>query len=116
MTWAPNNGILTNSSNIGIKQVQKIISNNYHELADEVEGLLLPIGDAFIECIKKYPNIELWEKDKSHASKEGVYLAACVIYTSIFQKSLEECNYIALLEESVAKKLQTLASDIVLQQ
>ena len=114
MTWAPKNGVVRNHTNIGLEEVQKNISDNYHQLAKEVDGMLFSIGDVFVECMKRYPNIELWEVDQSHASKEGIYLAACVMYVSIFQQSLENCNYTDEIEKDIADTLKKLASELVL--
>ena len=47
-----------------------------------------PIGEAFRRSIALNPNLELYQPDESHPSLEGSYLAACVFYEVLFQKSV----------------------------
>ena len=113
VTWAPIHGMVSGGS-ITIQELQKIISNNYYKMAQEVNGIVFPIGDIFVKCSEKYPEIELWESDQSHSSKEGAYLTACVLYVSIFGKNIENCEYIGDLDSTVAKKIRKLVVDELL--
>ena len=45
------------------------------------------VGDAWADVRTNHPEIELYQSDGSHPSVEGTYLAACVFYGALFQKS-----------------------------
>lgn len=68
------------------------IKASYAELQKRLEALdpgpqiaLAPVGEAFALCAEKHPEISLYVKDKHHASEQGSYLAALVLYASLFQ-------------------------------
>lgn len=115
MTWAPKNGGSNGVFAISREKVQEILATNYSEVAKQVDGLLFPAGIAFLKMAEQYPEIQLWDEDEIHPSVAGSYLASCVIYAELFQKSPEGCSYIGGLDEEVAKKLQTMAKEIVLE-
>ena len=83
-------------------------------IADELDALLAPAGIGFMRCAQEYPDIELWDTDKQHPSLAGSYLAACILYSVIYQESPENCPYISELDQDVASKLQSIAADLVL--
>lgn len=113
MTWAPKNGIKDGMKNQKCEDVQSVLAENYITIADELDGLLIPAGVGFMRCKALHPEIELWDKDGRHSSPEGTYLAACIIYSTVFQESPESCSYVAGLEEDVALKLQKIAAEMI---
>jgi len=48
---------------------------------------LAPVGKAFSRCLQEHPEINLHAKDMKHASRDGSYLSALVIYATIFRDS-----------------------------
>ena len=50
---------------------------------------------------KEYPKLgkDLYKKDGSHPSAKGAYLAACVFYATIFEKSPEKIGFTGGLSE-----------------
>lgn len=67
-----------------------------------------------------YPEINLYNSDMIHPSLEGSYLAACVLYQTIFDKSafnnqflpdstFDSSHLISSLENETAIKLQNIA-------
>lgn len=48
---------------------------------------LARVGTAFALCQKKFPELNLFYADRMHASEQGNYLAALVLYTTIFRDS-----------------------------
>lgn len=114
MTWAPKNGVKNGIINQKCEDLQSVLAKNYMTIADELDGLVIPAGVGFMRCTALYPEIELWDKDGRHPSPEGTYLAACIIYTIVFQESPENCSYAAGLDEDVALKLQGIAAETVL--
>jgi hypothetical protein len=58
--------------------------------------------------------LALWTDDGSHPSEAGSYLAACVLYAVIVQRSPEGLVYRAGLAEKEARFLQRIAAETVL--
>jgi hypothetical protein len=78
--------------------------------------LLAPVGEAFARCVKEHPEIHLYNAaDHKHASKEGSYLAALVIYATIFHDSPEGAprDFTGFsIDSAEAQNLQVVASEI----
>jgi hypothetical protein len=65
--------------------------------------------------MEQEPQLELWARDGSHPSKEGSYVAACVLYAAVCQQSPAGLGYLAGLPEDVALALQSIAAAAVLE-
>ncbi len=63
------------------------ISKAYQEIAKETGGYVAPVGLAFEQSMKKYPEIELYRRDGRHPSLEGTYLAAAVFFATLYNRS-----------------------------
>ncbi len=50
-------------------------------------------GHAFENCIAKYPDLNLYHSDERHPSPIGSYLAAAVIYATVFGEKVERIPY-----------------------
>lgn len=109
MTWTPKDG----AGFMDRKEVQAVLAQNTMAVSEKLESLLIPGGAAFMRCNEQYPDIELWGEDGMHPSLEGSYLAACLAYVVIFQKSPVGCSYTAGLEAETATQLQTLAAEFL---
>lgn len=75
---------------------------------------LARVGTAFALCQKQYPKINLFYADRMHASDQGNYLAALVIYATIFRDSpLGAPRKFAgfTIAPHVAAKLQQIAAE-----
>ncbi len=68
--------------------------------------LLIPAGEAFYRFNLSYPEIDLYTKDLRHPSKEGTYLAAAVVFTSLYGKATAGNTGIMGLDPEVALKIQ----------
>jgi hypothetical protein len=55
------------------------VAESYRRAATEVDGLLLPAGEAWRAAWKLDPTLELYGPDGFHPSRAGSYLAALVI-------------------------------------
>ncbi|MFA5162223.1 MAG: DUF4886 domain-containing protein [Elusimicrobiales bacterium] len=66
--------------------MQGSITATYERLARETGATLAPVGAAWRQIRRNHPEIELYSGDGIHPSREGTYLAACVIYCAIFGK------------------------------
>jgi hypothetical protein len=63
------------------------VVESYKLAAEEVNGILFPVGQAWREAWKRDAGISLYSEDKFHPSVTGSYLAALVIYEKLFAKS-----------------------------
>lgn len=62
-------------------------SESYRLAADEVDGMLLPAGEAWRAAWRTDPDLQLYGPDGLHPSVEGTYAAALVIYARILNRS-----------------------------
>ncbi len=70
---------------------------------------MIPAGQAFLYINQNFPNINLYTDDLRHPSKEGTYLAALMIFTSLSNKTPIGNSYTMDLDPEVAKILQKVA-------
>tara|TARA_B100000767_G_scaffold14139_1_gene13578 strand:- start:960 stop:1760 length:801 start_codon:yes stop_codon:yes gene_type:complete len=75
--------------------------------------LLIPAGEAFYSFTKEYPDIDLYTQDLRHPSKEGTYLAAAVVFATIFNTAVEGNQGIKDIDPEVALKIQQVADSTV---
>lgn len=59
------------------------VSNSYAAAADRVEGLLFPVGEAWLAALELEEDIALYGGDRVHPSPLGSYLAALVMYEQL---------------------------------
>lgn len=118
MTWGRKNG---DASNCGFYPpictydgMQQRLTESYLELAEDNNASVAPVGVAWKQVRTLYPTINLYNPDESHPSLEGSYLAACVIYVSMFKQTVVGNTYISTLDSLTAYRLQTIASGTVL--
>lgn len=108
------------------------ISERYIEIANRLDALVAPVGLAFQRAMQDYSHIDLYSKDVrrfekddkgnvkiiyrdavKHPSEAGTYLAACVLYASLFQRSPVGSAYRGSLGEEDAEILQQVAVETV---
>ena len=112
-TWASRDGL----PGAGFKDyvaMQSAIEAGYLEVAGEIGAIVAPVGAAWQRALDEHPELELWQRDGSHPSLEGTYLAACVFYATLLETSPEGANYRAGLPEETARFLQAVAGEVVL--
>jgi hypothetical protein len=63
------------------------VSASYSRAAQDVSGLLLPVGDAWRAAWRRNPSLRLYGDDDFHPSPAGSYLAALVIYQRLTGRS-----------------------------
>jgi hypothetical protein len=118
----------------GDPQMGKQLASAYQDVAEKHNVLVVPVGLAFAKANIQYPSIELYvpdvlgvSKDTSnddiqqltyrktlkHPSNAGTYLAACVFYAALYNKSPEGLPFTAGLAIEQAQKLQRLSWEIV---
>lgn len=62
-------------------------SESYRLAAEEVDGLLLPAGEAWRAAWRADPDLPLYAADGVHPSEAGTYAAALVIYARLLDRS-----------------------------
>lgn len=65
------------------------IASVYTSIGVEVGALVAPVGLAFTNALSERPDLDLYIGDREHANLRGQYLAASVIYATIFGISPE---------------------------
>jgi hypothetical protein len=63
----------------------RVIEEMYTKAGKKNNTLVIPVGLAFENAYKKKPNIKLHKIDGTHPDLLGTYLAACVVYASIYK-------------------------------
>src|SRR5262245_28467415 len=61
-------------------ETQRGLTQAYVDLAGKLAARVAPVGAAWEKALQDDPKLVLHTKDKSHPSKTGTYLAACVFY------------------------------------
>jgi len=117
-------GTSTPKTFLDVAQMNSEIQKNYGELFHRLDAIdpahveLAPVGLAFERCVEKYPGLNLYCPDLHHANTEGSYLAALVIYSTIFQdtpKGATHDFFGTSLDAEVATKLQEIADSVTSQ-
>lgn len=89
---------------------QTAISKAYLDLAQHINGKVAPVGLAWEQALLVDKMLLLHEKDKKHPTATGSYLAACVLYATIYGKSPEGLpGSIGKLADEQALPLQAVA-------
>jgi hypothetical protein len=114
LTWAHRDGWPKNGLN-GYESMQSQIDQGYLVIAQELGVPVAPVGYAWLMTRRHNPQLDLWQSDGSHPSEKGTYLAACVFYATLFRESPEGLTYLAHLPKEIARGLQTIASQTVLE-
>jgi hypothetical protein len=97
-------------------QMIKDIKQIYIEAGNKNNALVIPVGIAFEKAYKANPKIELHKFfDGSHPSLLGTYLASCVVYSSITQRSPIgiKYDYFGQIDKADIDFLQSIAHDTV---
>jgi hypothetical protein len=77
MTWAKQQ----------VPKSQKAITAAYETIGKELGAIVVPVGIAWQRFLKAYKHPVLHDKDGSHSTLAGSYLAACVFFTVLFQQT-----------------------------
>ena len=101
-----------NANSKMIRDIKKM----YIEAGNKNNALVIPVGIAFENAYTVMPDIELHKPfDGSHPSLLGTYLAACVVFGSITQKSPSglNYNYFNTIDDSDREFLQRIAHETI---
>ncbi len=95
----------------------------YTKIGNELNALVLPVGLAFARMSDQHPEVNLFSPDVGrfdgtravyrktvkHPSLAGTYLAACVAYAGLYQRSPVGLSYNPGLEPEVVDAIQKVA-------
>lgn len=113
MTWGRQKGMTEVGFN-DFSSMQAQLTTGYMGIANELHLRIAPVGEAWKKAIQKDPDLQLWQGDGSHPTLAGTYLAACVFYSVIFQKSPEGLDYPEGVSRGTARELQAVSAEMVL--
>ena len=89
------------------------LREEFIKAANANDILLVPAGEAFHNLNLTHPEIDLYTPDMRHPSAEGTYLAAAVVFGTLFKKKTEGNKNIMNLDPQVALKIQKIADKTV---
>jgi len=94
----------------------RLTEAHYVQSGNKVNALVIPVGLAFEEAYKRRPEMKLHKDyDGSHPELAGTYLAACVVYATVYAKpcSGNSYDYYGKIKKEDAAFLQRVADDTV---
>lgn len=92
------------------------IAGAYVETGNRLQALVIPVGLAFELAYARRPEIQLHKSyDGSHPSLLGTYLAACVVYASVYGQPASGTgyDYFGDINAADARFLQAIAYETV---
>jgi hypothetical protein len=92
------------------------ITHTYVPVGNELHALVIPVGLAFWLAYERRPDIELHKTfDGTHPSLLGTYLAACVVYQSVYGTSTVgiDYDYFGAVSKEDAEFLHRIADETV---
>ena len=99
LTWARRNA----------PEAQRAITDAYRSIAAELGCAVAPVGVAWESFLRSHATPVLHDRDLSHPSPAGSYLAACVFFATLFDESPAGLPAAAGVDESDAALLQQAA-------
>ena len=90
------------------------ISEAHRNISTELEASVAPVGVAFERSRAERPDLKMLGSDNEHQSIHGMYLAAAVVYTTLFDKSPIGLGYYPVgVSDEEAAFLQRVAWETV---
>jgi PKD repeat protein len=119
MTWGRENGDASNCASYPpictYDGMQQRLRESYLQMSEDNSCTTAPVGVAWKNFRASFPSINLYTADESHPNIYGSYLAACVFYATLYQKSPTGSTYIPSgIGASAALNIQRTASYTVL--
>lgn len=105
--WAFKNGAPP-YGNTGIELIDRIDAN-YKFMNDSLDQLIAPIGSAWRRSVTAHPEVNLWDTDDAHASLNGSYLTAAVLFSTMFKRDPEPMAFNGGLSPAQAAAFRKIA-------
>lgn len=90
-------------------EMQDSVTASYRLIADELDAVLVPVGEAWRIARLLNPGIDLWQEDECHATLKGTYLGACVFYAVLHGEDPTGLAFYGGLSPADARWLQEVA-------
>ncbi len=124
--WGNNNGTVveykaasptsiseSGSHSMGRKAHTKFMEDVSAELSEKLGGVAVAhAGYAFENFIADHPTVNLYHTDDRHPSPDGSFLAACVIYATVFGESPAGTSYTMNLSSEADSKQAAAATQL----
>jgi len=88
--------------------MQAAITSAYEEIANEVGARVAPVGEAWSAI--NGSGVQLFADDGSHPSAVGSYLAAAVLYATLFGEDPPEAEHVGSIDTATALRLRSAAA------
>lgn len=89
---------------------QNQITTAYSEIGKELGAIVVPVGPAWMRFLAKHDAPEIYDKDQSHPTLAGSYLAACVFLAALLKTNPVGNPFLPLgVSNKDAKVLQAIA-------
>jgi hypothetical protein len=99
MTWARRHS----------PEAQQVIADAYESIGSEIRATVVPVGLAWQSFLSKHQTPVLHDKDQSHPTLAGSYLAACVFLVTLWKLNPVGAAPPDGLNKEDAEKVQTVA-------
>lgn len=117
MTWGRKNGDASNCAGwppvCTYEGMQARLRESYLEMGMLNNATVGPVGAAWRYMRSLNPAFDLYQPDESHPSVHGTYLAACVLYSTIFHKSPFGISFTSTLPPVDATEIQNAVNAVV---
>lgn len=90
--------------------MQAQVTRGYRTIADELQAVVAPVGDAWASVVARHPDIPLWQPDGSHPTVQGTFLAANVLYATLFHEAPRGLGSRGPVPETQVFRLQQAAA------
>jgi hypothetical protein len=91
---------------------QTELTDAYTTIGHELGSIVVPVGIAWQRALKSHPDLILHDKDNSHPTLAGSYLAACVFFATLFGKGRMAADPTDI--PKLAPKIATMLQDIAM--
>ena len=86
---------------------QQLITDAYESIGREIGAVVVPVGSIWWRFMSRHESPALHDKDQSHPTLAGTYLAACAFVVTLIGKSPQEVEYVPTgLSDADAQSLQ----------
>jgi len=89
-----------------VPSAQRELEDSYLLASEKLQTALAPIGTIWWQLLNEHPSLNLFDPDQEHANATGSYLAACIFYSLIFQRSPEGISPISPVSSQEAQLIQ----------
>jgi hypothetical protein len=90
-----------------------VIAEAYSSIAREIDATLIPAGIAWQRARRSRLKVELYDKDGSHPTLAGSFLAACVAYAILFQRPVPSAVKVGGLTGDEVQAIERVAKDVI---